>query len=481
MTIVNSQATRRSVLLTASASVLAQSVRAGSSAAAEATFESKRPPQNKRNFSSPAVEKAIVDTKRLIADPELAWLFENCFPNTLDTTVKVGTLNGKADTFVITGDIDAMWLRDSTAQVWPYLPLLKDDPSLRQLVAGLINRQVWCVQTDPYANAFNFDGSKPSHWASDRTDMKNELHERKWEIDSLCYPVRLSYGYWKATGDVSLFDDSWKASMATIIKTFRDQQRLSSKGAYKFQRKTTEPGDTLTRGGLGAPTRSMGLIHSGFRPSDDACVFPFLIPSNFFAASVLGQMAELAQVVGDKALQTDALGLRAEVQKALSEHALKKHPHAGSIWAFEVDGYGNALFIDDANVPSLLSLPYLGICKPNDPTYQRTRKFVLSDDNPYFSRGKAADGIGGPHVGPGMIWPMGLVMRALTSTNDAEILQQLRWLKSTHANTGFMHEAFWKDDSSKFTRPWFSWANTLFGELILTLAQQRPHLLRAAL
>jgi uncharacterized protein len=165
----------------------------------------------------------------------------------------------------------------------------------------------------------------------------------------------------------------------------------------------------------------------------------------------------------------------------LAVHAAKQHPQAGLIWAFEVDGFGNALFIDDANVPSLLSLPYLGICKANDPMYLRTRKFVLSDHNPYFSRGKAAEGIGGPHVGPGMIWPMGLVMRALTSTRDDEIIQNLQWLKQTHAQTGFMHETFWKDDANNFTRPWFAWANTLFGELMLTLANKRPHLLRKAL
>ena len=174
-----------------------------------AEFTPQRPPVGRRKFVSEAVEAAIQRVTSTVADAELAWMFENCFPNTLDTTVCFSTERGKPDTFVITGDIHAMWLRDSSAQVWPYLPLAQDDRKLRDLIAGVIRRQARCILIDPYANAFN-DGPGQSEWAKDLTDMKPELHERKYEIDSLCYPVRLAYGYWKTTGDVSVFDTTWR-------------------------------------------------------------------------------------------------------------------------------------------------------------------------------------------------------------------------------------------------------------------------------
>jgi meiotically up-regulated gene 157 (Mug157) protein len=254
------------------------------SLAATEGFPSRRPAPGKRKFVSESVEAKIAEVKKSIADPEMGWLFENCFPNTLDTTVQAGTLDGKPDTFVITGDINAMWLRDSSAQVWPYLPLTKGDARLRTLLAGVINRQTRCVLIDPYANAFNF-GPTGSEWSKDRTQMKPELHERKWEIDSLCYTVRLAHGYWKTTGDASCFDQKWQDAAALIVKTFREQQRFHGPGPYSFQRLTEVPTDTLPLSGYGNPTRPCGLIHSGFRPSDDACIYPYLVPSNFFAVT----------------------------------------------------------------------------------------------------------------------------------------------------------------------------------------------------
>jgi meiotically up-regulated gene 157 (Mug157) protein len=101
-----------------------------------------------------------------------------------------------------------------------------------------------------------------------------------------------------------------------------------------------------------------------------------------------------------------------------------------------------------------------------------------STSNPYFFKGSAAEGIGGPHVGLDMIWPMSIIMCALTSTDQEEIRQCLRWLKTTHADTGFIHEAFNKDNPAQFTRSWFAWANSLFGELIVKLSRERPSLLR---
>jgi meiotically up-regulated gene 157 (Mug157) protein len=458
--------------------VFLQSLAASSLAfAAPGAFPSRRPPADKRKFTSEAVEAKIAEVKKSIADPELAWLFENCFPNTLDTTVRFGTLDGKPDTFVITGDIEAMWLRDSTAQVWPYLPLAKDDRRLRTMIEGVVRRQTRCILIDPYANAFNF-GPTGSEWDKDLTEMKPELHERKWEIDSLCYPVRLAHGYWKQTGDGACFDDNWRRAAALVVRTFREQQRLHDRGPYHFQRVTAVPGDTLPQDGYGNPTRPCGLIHSGFRPSDDACIFPFLIPSNLFAITALQHLAEIHRTVhNDSAAAAECDDLSGEVRDALAKYATADKPEHGTIYAYEADGYGNQLFQDDANVPSLLSLPYLGCCAPDDPLYQRTRRFVLSDDNPYFYRGKAAEGLGGPHSGLNMIWPLGIITRALTSRDQQEIAGCLKTLKATHAGTGFMHESFFKDDSTKFTRSWFAWANTLFGELILYVHANYPGLL----
>lgn len=438
---------------------------------------------SQRKFTSQAVEQTIERMHKTIRDPELAWLFENCFPNTLDTTVQFTNADGRPDTFVITGDIDAMWLRDSTAQVWPYLPLTKQDQALRQLIAGVIRRQNQCILRDPYANAFYADSTKEGEWKKDVTTMKPGLHERKWELDSLCYPIRLAYHYWKTTGDTSPFDADWTQAMKLALQTCREQQRktsrgLSSPGPYHFSRSTSWSTDTVPGDGYGNPTRPVGLINSIFRPSDDATVFPFYVPSNWFAVVSFRQLATMIdQIHPDALFAKDCRSLANEVEGALKKYAIYTHPKYGRLYAMEIDGYGNHLLQDDANAPNLLALPYLGACSTSDPVYQNTRRFVLSADNPYFFNGKAAEGVGSPHTLVNNIWPMSLTMRALTSTNDGEILAQLRLLKKTHAGTGFMHESFNQDDPTKFTRKWFAWANTLFGELMLKLATERPHLL----
>jgi meiotically up-regulated gene 157 (Mug157) protein len=434
----------------------------------------ERPAPEQRCFSSPAVEAAIERIGATMADAELARLFANTLPNTLDTTVDFTvdfTDGARPDTFVITGDIPAMWLRDSTAQVWPYLAFAREDARLQRMLAGVLNRQVQCVLIDPYANAFN-KGREGSPWAEDHTAMRDELHERKWELDSLCAVLRLSHGYWRASGDTAPFDADWAAAMALAMRTMREQQRRDGPGPYRFQRLALSPTDTLPFDGEGWPARPNGLIRSGFRPSDDACQLPYLIPSNFFAVTSLRQLDALATSLGRIPLATEARTLASEVEAAL--------PTEG-VLPYETDGYGNALFIDDANVPSLLSLPYLGCIAADDPRYLATRAFVLSADNPFFFEGRAARGIGGAHCGLGMIWPLALTMQALTSCDEAEILRCLTMLKHSHAGTGFMHESFHQDDASRSTRPWFAWANSLFGELILQLAAQRPQLLRTRL
>ncbi len=444
-------------------------------------FISKRPPLEKRKFTSSAIEAVIQKTKQQIKDPELAWMFENCYPNTLDTTVEYQLLDGKPDTFVITGDIHAMWLRDSTAQVWPYLPYVKEDKQLYQLIEGVIRRQAMCINIDPYANAFNKEATG-SEWATDNTAMKPELHERKWEIDSLCYPVRLAYHFWKRTDDTSFATVEWTNAMKAVYETFKTQQRKEGKGPYSFARATEKATDTLSGKGFGNRVNPIGLICSSFRPSDDATIFPFLIPSNFFAVSTLRQIAEMFRNFGnDSVFATKCETLASEVESAIHRYAYAEHLSYGKVMAFEVDGFGNQLFADDANVPSLLSLPYLGCINASEKIYQNTRKFVLSTDNPWYFKGKAGAGIGGPHVGEDMIWPLAIIMQAMTSTDEKEIRSCLSTLKHTHAGTGFMHETFYKDDPNNFTRSWFAWANTLFGELILKIAAEHPNVLLSTL
>ena len=432
-----------------------------------------RPPKEQRLFVSNAVEKTIDRICKKLKNPKLRWMFANCYPNTLDTTVHYSEdSDGNPDTFVYTGDIHAMWLRDSGAQVWPYVKLCKQDPKLQKMIKGVILRQTQCILLDPYANAF-LPGDGTSEWASDVTDMKPGLHERKYEIDSLCYPLRLAYEYWKATGDTSVFGPQWRQAVSLILRTFREQQRKEGHGPYRFQRRTERASDTMNIDGIGSPVKPVGLIASCFRPSDDATTLLFLVPSNFMAVSSLRKAAEiLTTVCADTDLASQCTALATEVSDALQRYAVYNHPRYGKIYAYEVDGFGNQILMDDANVPSLLAMPYLGDVDLNDPIYQNTRRFVWSDDNPYFFRGKAGEGIGGPHIGYDYVWPMSIMMKAFTAQNDEELRQCVKMLMDTDAGTGFMHESFHKDDASKFTRKWFAWQNTLFGELILRLVDE---------
>lgn len=461
----------------ATAGVLA--ARYGMAAGSAAQFPVVRVAAEQRKFTSKAVERVTAEVKRKIGNKELAWMFENCFPNTLDTTVDYTSVNGKPDTYVITGDIDAMWLRDSSAQVWPYLPLCKEDKELQQLVLGVINRQVMCILKDPYANAFYKDAGKVSEWHNDQTKMQPGIHERKWEIDSLCYPIRLAYGYWQETGDKTFMDADWQAAMKLVVQTFTAQQRMTDKGPYSFMRSSPYATDSIPMGGYGYPARPNGLICSMFRPSDDATIYPYLIPSNLFAVTSLHQMATMMEVA-DATQTADIYKLADKIDEGLLAAATVKNDKRVAMYAYETNGYGSYNLMDDANVPSLLSLPYLlgSDTKILDrPTYANTRKFVLSDDNPFFFKGAAGEGIGGPHVGADMVWPISIVMRGLTSTDDKEIKACLDMLQRSHAGTGFMHESFHKDDATKFTRPWFAWANTLFGEFIWKVYRERPALL----
>lgn len=439
-------------------------------------FISKRPPIKDRKFTSKAVEAKIIEIKSAIKDKELAWMFENCYPNTLDTTVEIGQRDGKPDSFVITGDIHALWLRDSTAQVTPYLSLVKDDKDLQNLIKGLIHRQAHCVLLEPYANSFLKDLNEKG-W-DDLPKNKPGVHERKWEVDSLCYVIRLAYQYWKTTNDVSAFDEEWQEAVRLIVKTFKVEQLKDGASPYKFIRRTTVMIDAPPFEGEGHPIKPNGLIRSAFRPSDDSTLLPFLIPSNAFAVVELRHLAEMFEkIFSNSVFAKECRDLADEVEKAIYQYAVVEHKDFGKIFAYEVDGYGNKYFMDDANIPNLLSLPYLGFVKQNDRIYQNTRRFVLSDSNPYFKTGKFAVAIGSPHTGKTNVWHLGIIMQALTSNDENEIKKCLMMLKKTHAETGFMHESFDPNDPSKFTRKWFAWANTIFGELILKIYNERKSLL----
>ncbi|MBL1410190.1 glycoside hydrolase family 125 protein [Sphingobacterium faecale] len=441
------------------------------------TFPTVRIAADKRHFSSPIVENAIKEFQKNVKNPELGWLFNNCFPNTLDTTIYDESTAEKKLTYVITGDIDAMWLRDSSAQVWPYIPFMKKDPKLKDLILGLINKQSQCINIDPYANAFYNDPTKKGEWFSDHTQMKPGIHERKWEIDSLCYPIRLAHRYWKETGDTTPFDAEWIKAQESTYKTFVEQQRKDSLGPYNFSRTTSRGTDTLQVDGWGYPVNPVGLICSSFRPSDDCTIFLFLIPSNLFAIKSLRQSAEILRSINNTELAGKMESLAHEVDQAVQKYGIINHPQHGRVYAFEVDGFGSYMMMDDANVPSLLALPYLESIDVRDEVYQRTRNYILSKNNPFFFKGTAAEGVGGPHIGRDMIWPMAIIMRAFTSTDDNEIRECIKTLAATHGGTGFMHESFHKDDPKKFTRHWFAWANTLFGELLWKTYKEKPHLL----
>jgi meiotically up-regulated gene 157 (Mug157) protein len=448
-------------------------------------FPCRRPSVEKRTFTSPCIETVIAETCGRIADEELGWLFSNCFPNTLDTTVTFtpddGT--GRPDTFIITGDIDAMWLRDSTNQVWPYVPYASRCGKLRAMLRGLIHRQARCVLLDPYANAFYRTPDKTSQWQSDHTAMRPGVHERKYELDSLAAVLRLATGYFEATGDRAPFDAEFFRAVRLIVATITAEQAGTPEQMdppYSFARTTANATDTLPGGGHGNPCRRTGMSRSPFRPSDDSCVFQYPIAANAMAAVQLGKTAAMIDALGtEAALAADARRLAHEIDRGLRTHGILPHPIHGPVFAYEVDGYGGCVFMDDAGPPSLLALPYLGYCSPTDPVYLHTRKLVLSAENPYYHAGTAAKGVGSPHIGLGWIWPLGLITQAMTAATDAEAADCLRTLRTTHAGTGFMHEAFWMDNAERFTRHWFAWANTFFGELILHLDRHRPEVLRA--
>lgn len=399
--------------------------------------------------------------------PGLFDLYRTCFASMYETTAK---LLPEGEAFVVTGDIPAMWLRDSSAQVRHYLPFAKEDAQLQALLEGLIARQVKYICIDPYANAFN-EEPNGKRWDEDETFLTPWTWERKYETDSLCYPVWLAWSYWKATGRAQVFTPQWREAARKILETLRTEQNHREQSPYRFIRPwAVEQGnarETLQNDGLGTPVAYTGMTWSGFRPSDDACAYHYLIPANCFAAVILGYLAEIAQAVWqDTGFASDALRTRREIVRGIEAYGIVHHPRFGRIYAYEADGLGRFRLMDDANVPSLLSLPYLGYLAPDDPAYQNTRAWLLSGENPCYFRGKAACGVGSEHTAKGNIWPISLAMQGLTAANPAEKERMIRLLLDTTAGCGRMHESFSADDPAQFTRPWFAWADSLCAELI---------------
>ncbi|GHV98066.1 glycosyl hydrolase [Lactobacillus nasalidis] len=401
-------------------------------------------------------------------DQRLYRVFERTYLNTLTEAL---VEDDQGSMFVLTGDIPAMWQRDSAAQLRPYIPLAKTDSKIRNVIVKVIKRQFFNMNLDPYANAFNEFPNNHGH-QTDKTKMGPWIWERKFEIDSLCYPVQLAYLLYKNTGEKKQFNKDFVSGIRKVLVTFKQEQHHES-SPYSFERECDIPTDTLANGGKGAPVAYTGMIWSGFRPSDDACTYGYLIPANMFAVVILRYICELFSSVLDyPEIVEEATKVKEEIEEGIKKYGLVEY-RGRLTYAYEVDGLGNTLMMDDSNSPSLLSAPYFGYSATDDQLYQNTRRFILSVDNPYFYLGEFCSGQGSPHTPKGYVWPLALALQGLTSNSESEKLSLLYSLVTTTAGTEMIHESFDPNDPSKFTRPWFSWGNMMYCELLLDYLGQR--------
>lgn len=400
---------------------------------------------------------------RLKDHPKLCRLYQNCAKSTIETALEVCD---DGSIFVLTGDIPAMWLRDSAAQVTHYIPLC-DDPEMARIVEGVIRRQLAYIEIDPYANAFNKEPNGKGH-VTDLPKPGPWVFERKYEVDSLCYPIRLLYLYWKKSGRCAIIQEKLEDIAKIIVDQWKTEQYHFEKSPYRFIRKHCGvPWDTIPNDGKGNPVSYTGMTWSGFRPSDDGCQYGYLTASEMFAVVVLGYMGEMLRIVcKNDPLAAECDALRAQIDEGIRKYCIVKHEKYGEIYACETDGKGNYCMIDDANIPSLLSIPYIGYASADDPLYRNTRKFLLSRDNPFYFEGKHAKGIGSRHTPENFVWHMALVMQGLTSTDEKEIREILETIVNTDADTGYLHEGFDVNDPHNFTREWFTWPNSLFAEFV---------------
>lgn len=372
--------------------------------------------------------------------------------------------------FIITGDIPAMWLRDSTWQVEPFFHSRL--PEIGRLLAEVSKTQTKFVILDRYANAFN-PGPTGNCWHKDFPDQSDWVFERKYELDSLASVLRLARRVHEVFGISEHLDTQyWMA--VELIKNLVRAEQVSAFRQYRFRRDNGVAHDSLSHGGAGAPVKNTGMVWSAFRPSDDACVYGYHVPSNLFMAHELRQLPSVkiasesgaglsrAAVEWADMLATNSVDDARAIDRGIRRFGLFDHGYA-----YEVDGFGNALFIDDANVPSLLSLPYLGVCSADDPAYLATRQRVLSPDNPWWFSGSALRGVGSQHTPRDHVWPIAVAIEAMTSTDPADRRVAVELLENTDARTGYMHESVHVDDPSRYTREWFSWADMTWLDLVL--------------
>ncbi|CEP15683.1 hypothetical protein [Parasitella parasitica] len=464
----------------------------------------QRPAEACRKFTSTVIESVISNITSKIANLDLARLFTNAYPNTLDTTIQSSACIALSDdchplSFIITGDINAMWLRDSANQLLPYIDYVKNDLNLKRLFLGAIYMQAQFINTDPYANAFKQPNNMENLAKYSYSQRSEKREVQLLDGDSLASFMSLSFQYWNQTGDDSFVNNNiWVDAVENILSTIKLQQdptfNITSgqtlETNYLFFQTADRPTETQFLNGRGQPAKHTGMVKSLFRPSDDATVFPYFIPGNAMLSVELGRVSHLLSESSAlntstkiQSLASETKRLSEEIKKAIYKHGLIDHPTHGKIFAYEVDGYGSSLIMDDANVPSLLSLSWIGFLDQNDTIYQNTRKLVLSKENPYYFSGPRGSGIGGPHVGLGYAWPMSQIVRILTSSDDDEIKEALDIILNSTDGTGLIHESInvyehaGGDHNSGFTRSWFSWANGLFGQAIMKIMNERPHLI----
>ena len=336
------------------------------------------------------------------------------------------------------------WLRDSSAVLLAYVPQAHGQPAIRAMLRGAIARQGRYILIDPYANAFTED---------------YRVAERKFEVDSLLYPIRLAYRYWKSEGDASVFTPALERAYVVVLRVLRTEQHHAQRSRYRNW--------SLAGDGAGMPTAYTGMIWTGFRPSDDAAQFSYNIPQNMFAVVELQQLSAIErQVYHNERLAEEAWGLSVQVhQTGIQTYGVVFTPNYGYIYAYEVDGLNHANLMDDANIPSLLSAPYIGYVDVHDSIYQATRRFALSPSDPYYYSGREASGIGSAHTPRGYVWPLALIVEALTSVDPKETQRDLDYLANSDTGNHLLHESFDANDPRHYTRSDFAWPNALFTEL----------------
>ncbi|KAJ4352581.1 uncharacterized protein N0V89_007930 [Didymosphaeria variabile] len=470
---------------------------------------SQRPSKYCRTFESPLVEKVIEDMNEKLIDKDLAKIFENAFPNTLDTTVRWhadGTVKPKPSrkswdpaawkgpqSFIVTGDINAEWLRDSTNQLAQYQSLAKKDKEIHKLILGAINTQSEYVIGSPYCNAFQPpppSGLNPTHQGDGDTVHPvyepSFVFECKYELDSLAHFLSLANQFFNNTGSTEFVNARFLLALDTLVEvleaqsqpTFDEDSGVFHRNEYTFQRQTNAGTETLSLGGVGNPLAGgTGLVRSAFRPSDDATILGFFIPANAMISVELKRAAVLLRKAGKKDLAKTMQEWGQKIEDGVWEHGVVQHKTFGRVFAFEVDGFGSSILMDDANLPSLLALPLLGFTDANNEVYKNTRKMIMQKKgNPYYLTGEDFTGIGGPHIGYQHAWPMSVLVQAMTSESDDEIMKCLGSVKNVSRN-GLIHESINVNNWSDYTRSWFAWANSVFAQTILDLAKRKPHLL----